>query len=127
MITHKETLAQNTLRFFTLMIFEAGVLAGIGSAILLSENTKYLVGVLLVTAIGLCFVTIYKNYNTHHNDPTPIRDLVKTVTALVLIAGLVTGIGVLLIIGTNGAIGMIILLMSIMLMYGLWVFKPGNN
>jgi hypothetical protein len=123
---NKESLAQNTLRFFTLMIFEAGVLSGIGSAILLSENTQYLVGILLVTAIGLCLTTIYKNYNTHHNDPTPIRDLVKTVTALVLIAGLVTGIGVLLILGTNGAIGMIILLMSIMLMYGLWVFQPGE-
>ncbi len=123
---NKETLAQNTLRFFTLMIFEAGVLAGIGSAILLSENTQYLVGVLLVTAMILCFVTIWKNYNTHNNDPTPIRNLIKTVTALVLIAGLVTGIGVLLILGTNGAIGMIILLMSVMLMYGLWVFQPGE-
>ncbi len=114
---NKESLAQNTLRFFTLMIFEAGVLAGIGSAILLSENTKYLVGVLLVTVIALCFVTIWQN---------SVRSLIKTVTALVFIAGLITGIGVLLIIGINGAIGMIVLLMSVMLMYGLWVFQPGE-
>jgi len=123
---NKESLAQNTLRFFTLMIFEAGVLAGIGSAILLSENTKYLVGILLVTAIGLCLITIWQNYHNPKLNSTPIRNLVKTVTALVLIAGLVTGVGVLLILGTNGAIGMIILLMSIMLMYGLWVFQPGE-
>jgi len=123
---NKESLAQNTLRFFTLMIFEAGVLAGIGSAILLSENTKYLVGILLVTAIGLCLITIWQNYHNPKLNSTPIRSLVKTVTALVLIAGLVTGIGVLLILGTNGAIGMIILLMSVMLIYGLWVFRPGE-
>ncbi len=126
MTINKETLAQNTLRFFTLMIFEAGVLAGIGSAILLSENTKYLVGVLLVTVIGLCLITIWQNYHNPKLNSTPIRSLVKTVTALVLIAGIVTGVGVLLILGTNGAIGMIILLMSIMLMYGLWVFQPGE-
>lgn len=123
---NKESLAQNTLRFFTLMIFEAGVLAGIGSAILLSENTKYLVGILLVTAIGLCLITIWQNYHKPKSDSTPIRSLIKTVTALVLIVGFVTGVGVLLILGTNGAIGMIILLMSIMLMYGLWVFQPGE-
>lgn len=124
--TNKETLAQNTLRFFTLMIFEAGVLAGIGSAILLSENTQYLVGVLLITAMVLCLATIWQNYHKPPLDSTPIRSLIKTVTALVLIAGLVTGIGVLLILGTNGAIGMIILLMGVMLMYGLWVFRPGK-
>lgn len=123
---NKESLAQNTLRFFTLMIFEAGVLAGIGSAILLSENTKYLVSVLLLTAIVLCFVTIWQNYHNPKLNSNPIRSLIKTITALVLIAGLVTGIGVLLILGTNGAVGMIILLMSIMLMYGLWVFQPGE-
>ena len=126
MTTNKESLAQNTLRFFTLMIFEAGVLAGIGSAILLSENTQYLVGVLLITAMVLCFATIWQNYHKPTSDSTPIRSLIKTVTALVLIAGLVTGIGVLLILGTNGAIGMIVLLMSVMLMYGLWVFRPGE-
>lgn len=124
--TNKETLAQNTLRFFTLMIFEAGVLAGIGSAILLSENTQYLVGILLITAITLCFATIWKNSKSYNDDPTPIRFLIKMVTALVFIAGLVMGIGTLLILGTNRAIGMIILLMSVMLMYGLWVFKPGK-
>ena len=123
---NKESLAQNTLRFFTLMIFEAGVLAGIGSAILLSENTKYLVGILLFIAIILCFVTIWQNYHNPKLNPTPIRSLIKTITALVFIAGLITGIGVLLILGINGAIGMIILLMSVMLMYGIWVFQPGE-
>ena len=126
MTTNKETLAQNTLRFFTLMIFEAGVLAGIGSAMLLSDNSIYLVVTLLLTVIALCFATVWQNYNKPPSDSTPIRSLIKTVTALVLIAGLVTGIGVLLILGTNGAIGMIILLMSVMLMYGLWVFQPGE-
>lgn len=121
---NKEALAQNTLRFFTLMIFEAGVLAGIGSAILISKHTLYLVEVLLFTVIALCSVTIWQNHHKPKSDSTPIRSLIKTITALVLIAGLVTGIGVLLILGTNGAIGMIILLMSIMLMYGLWVFQP---
>lgn len=123
---NKETLAQNTLRFFTLMIFEAGVLAGIGSAILLSDNSIYLVVTLLLTVIALCFATVWQNYHNPKLNSTPIRSLVKTVTALVLIAGLVTGVGVLLILGTNGAIGMIILLMSVMLMYGLWVFQPGE-
>ena len=123
---NKETLAQNTLRFFTLMIFEAGVLAGIGSAILLSNNSIYLVGILLFTVLGLCFATIWQNYSMSNNNPTPIRNLIKTLTALVLIAGLITGIGVLLILGVNGAIGIIVALMSILLVYGLWVFRPGE-
>lgn len=123
MTTHKEILAQNTLRFFTLMIFEAGVLAGIGSAILLSESTRYLVGILLIIAIGLCAITIWQNYTKSHSDSTPIRNLIRTVTLLVFIAGLVTGIGVLLILGINGAIGIIVALMSIMIGYGLWVFR----
>ena len=122
----KETLARNTIRFFTLMIFEAGVLAGIGSAILLSDNSVYLVGILLLDVLALCFVTIWQNYHKPRSDTTPIRSLIKTLTALVLIAGLVTGIGVLHILGTNGAIGMIIMLMSVLLAYGLWVFKPGE-
>lgn len=124
MITNKETLAQNTLRFFTLMIFEAGVLAGIGSAILLASNSIYLVGILLLIVLGLCFITIWQNYHKPHSDATPIRTLIKTITTLVLIAGLITGIGVLLILGANGAIGVIVVLMSTLLGYGLWVFRP---
>jgi len=123
MTTHKETLAQNTLRFFTLMIFESGVLAGIGSAILLSESTRYLVGVLLIIAIGLCFMTIWQNYTKSHSNSAPVRTLIKTMIAIVFIAGLITGIGVLLLEGTNGAIGMIVVLMSVLLGYGLWVFR----
>lgn len=122
----KETLARNTIRFFTLMIFEAGVLAGIGSAILLSDNSVYLVGILLLAVLALCFITIWQNYHKPRSDTTPIRSLIKTLTALVLIAGLVTGIGVLHILGTNVTIGMIIMLMSVLLAYGLWVFKPGE-
>jgi len=81
-------------------------------------------GVLLLIVLGLCFITIWPNYNKPHSDATPIRTLIKTITTLVLIAGLIIGIGVLSILGVNAAIGIVVVLMSILLGYGLWVFRP---
>jgi len=81
-------------------------------------------GVLLLIVLGLCFITIWPNYNKPHSDATPIRTLIKTITTLVLIAGLIIGIGVLSILGVNAAIGIVVVLMSIPLGYGLWVFWP---
>jgi len=125
----KESLAQNIVRFFTLMIFEAGILAGIGSALLLDQNPNFMrdiVILLILFVLGLCGITIWQNYIPGHGN-SAVRSLIRIFTSLVFIAGILIGIATLLLTGINGSIGMMVCLFAILLGWGLWLFRPDGT
>ena len=124
MTTPPETIAQNLIRFFILIVLEAGIFAGIASAILIGDYVRALVIVLAVITAVACGWIVWKqktNYIGHEVIESAARSIAKIFLMIVFVAGIILGIAVELLTGVNATI-LVTLLFGILLVVGVWLW-----
>ena len=92
MTTPPETIAQNLIRFFILIVLEAGIFAGIASAILIGDYVRALVIVLAVITAVACGWIVWKqktNYIGHEVIESAARSIAKIFLMIVFVAGII--------------------------------------
>lgn len=109
--------ATNIVRFFTLLLFSAGILIGIGSELLLNNG---IAEALIVGIISTVAVATFIWVKSHPSA------FVKLMSICLFIASVIIGISIVLFVGKDGAIGIIVLLFSVVLIWGLWIFGKGK-
>ena len=107
-------IATNIVRFFTLLLFSAGILVGIGTELLLRNGIAeaLVVGIICTAALAV-FIWV-----TSHPSA-----FVKLMSICVFVASIIIGISTVLFVGKDGAVGIVILLFSVVLIWGLWIFR----
>lgn len=120
MLTNEEkgNLATNIVRFFTLLLIIAGVMSGMGSYLLIGGERLILV---LIVVMLSCLVLLGLILNTITQCVSETARLLAMGT---FVAGIIFGYAIPLLAGTDGIIGMMVLLWAIVLIYGIWIFRP---
>lgn len=136
----KGILATSTTRFFTLLLFAAGVIAGMGSYLMLNGsifNIRLVIGNTNFTSAGLALLlviflvvitSIWGIWVFRKESDSRVSNIAKFFTMLTFVTGIIFGMGISILTGiltgVGGAIGVVILLFVIILIYGIWLFRP---
>jgi len=113
----KGKLATTLLRFFVLLLFVAGAISGMASVLFLGkvESVEALIVILLTAWVAFGLLVFQDKKETN---------IARFLTMGIFVAGLISGAGSILLTGLNGAIGLLILLLVVVSVWGLWVFRP---
>lgn len=125
-MTPQETIARNLIRFFILIVFEAGVFAGIASTLLLGDQfVRALVIVLAFITLLSCGWIIWKQKTQYIGKEvieSAARSIAKIFIIIVFVAGVILGIGAALLTGISAGM-LIVILFGALLVMGVWLFK----
>jgi len=124
-MTTSESIAQNLLRFFILIVLEAGIFSGIASVFLIGDLVRALAIVLAVITAVACGWIVWKlktNYIGHEVIESAARSIAKIFLMIVFVAGIILGIAIELLTGLNVVI-LVAVLFGALLVLGVWLFK----
>ena len=125
-MTPQETIARNLIRFFILIVFEAGVFSGIAATFLLSDTfIKALVVILAFITTLACGWIIWKQKTQYIGKEVienAARNIAKIFIIIVFVAGVILGIAVALLTGISAGM-LIVILFGALLVMGIWLFK----
>ena len=125
-MTPQETIARNLIRFFILIVFEAGVFAGIASTLLLGDTLiKALVVALAFITLVSCGWIIWKQKTQFIGKEvieSAARSIAKIFIIIVFVAGIILGIAAALLTGISAGM-LIVILFGALLVMGVWLFK----
>ena len=108
-----KNLLTNIVRFFTLLLFVSGILVGFGVSFLLdSAPAQALLVALMCVGVVAAFYVVRTNPGA----------FAKLMTLCVFVAAILVGLGTNLLVGREGVFGIVILLFSVVLIWGLLVF-----
>jgi uncharacterized iron-regulated membrane protein len=104
-MTSQETIARNLIRFFILIVFEAGVFSGIGATLLLGDTfIKALVVTLaLITAVA-CGWIMWKQKTQFIGKEVvegAAQSIAKIFIIIVFVAGIILGVAAVLLTGIS--------------------------
>jgi len=125
MTTPPETIARNLIKFFILIVFEAGIFSGIASALLIADFISVFVIILAVITAVACgwIIWIQKTqYLGKEVIENAARNIAKIFLMIVFVAGIILGIGVELLVGDN-VVTLVALMFGVLLLMGVWLFK----
>jgi hypothetical protein len=125
-MTPQEIIARNLIRFFILIVFEAGIFSGIAATLLLGDALiRALVIVLAVVTASIC-AGIMWNHQTKPIGKEVIesaaRSIAKIFIIIVFVAGVVIGVAATLLTGISAGM-LVIVLFGALLAMGIWLFK----
>ena len=125
MTTTPETIARNLIKFFILIVFEAGIFSGIASALLIVDFISvFVIALATITAIACGWIIWIQK--THHIGKEVIegaaRSIAKIFLMIVFVAGIILGIAAELLIGDN-VVTIVSLLFGVLLVMGVVLFK----
>ncbi len=123
--TTPESIAQNLIRFFILIVFEAGIFSGIASAFLLGNMIQALVTFLIVVTLVACGVVIWiqkTQYIGKEVIENAARGIAKIFLLITFVAGIILGIGIQLLVGVN-VVTLVAILFGVLLVMGVVLFK----
>lgn len=125
-MTPQETIARNLIRFFILIVFEAGVFSGIASTLLLGDTfIRALVIVLAFITLVSCGWITWKHKTQYIGKEvieSAARSIAKIFIIIVFVAGIILGIGAALLTGISAGM-LIVILFGALLVMGVWLFK----
>ena len=124
MTTNTESIARNLLRFFILIILEAGIFVGIASALLLENVLRmFLVALLLITAIS-CGIIIWGRKHDLGKEvyENGARGIAKIFILVVFVAGIIAGIAAELLTGVS-VVMLVMILFGVLALMGVVLFK----
>ena len=124
-MTTSESIAQNLLRFFILIVLEAGIFSGIASVFLIGDLVRALAIVLAVITAVACGWIVWKlktNYIGHEVIESAARSIAKIFLMIVFVAGIILGIAIELLTGLN-VVTLVAVLFGALLVLGVWLFK----
>ena len=110
--------ATNIVRFFTLLLFSAGILIGVSTELLLRNG---IAEALIVGIISTVAVAAFIWVKSHPSA------FVKLMSICVFIASVIIGISTALFVGKDGATGIITILFAVVLVWGLWILRKGDD
>jgi|WetSurMetagenome_2_1015567.scaffolds.fasta_scaffold489054_2 hypothetical protein len=115
-----ESLLTNVLRFFILLLVTTGIMIGMGIHFLLDYiETGYIAEIALVALI--CFGVIGAFILAKRsNNATAVA---RMGTLSILVIGLLVGMGSSILVGIAGSQMLVILMFTVVLVWGLWVFR----
>jgi hypothetical protein len=125
MTTPPESIARNFIRFFILIVLEAGIFSGIAAALLIGDLVRVLVIVLAVITAVACGWIVWKqktNYIGHEVIESAARSIAKIFLMIVFVAGVILGIAIELLTGLN-VVTLVAVLFGALLVLGVWLFK----
>jgi hypothetical protein len=122
--TNTESIARNLLRFFILIILEAGIFVGIASALLLENVLRmFLVALLLITAISCGVIILGRKHDlgkeVYENGA---RGIAKIFILVVFVAGINAGIAAELLTGVS-VVMLVMVLFGVLALMGVVLFK----
>jgi hypothetical protein len=124
-MTTLETIARNLIKFFILIVFEAGIFSGIASALLIGDLVRVLVIVLAVITAVACGWIIWEQ-KTHYIGREVIesaaRSIAKIFLMIVFVAGIILGIATELLTGAN-VVMLVAILFGVLMIMAVWLFK----
>ncbi len=112
MINMDKNLLTNIVRFFTLLLFVSGILVGFGVSFLIDSAPQAVLVALMCVGVAGAFFVVRTNPEA----------FAKLMTLCVFVAAILVGLGINLMIGREGVFGIVILLFSVVLIWGLLVF-----
>jgi hypothetical protein len=116
-----ENLATNVLRFVTLLLFAAGVLAGMGTHFLLDYlGTGMIAEAALVALICIVVAIAFVWMNKISPNPTA---LARLMTLRVFVVAFIASMGASILIGMLLSEMLVLLLFVVVIVWGLWVFR----
>ena len=124
--TPPETIARNLIRFFILIVFEAGIFSGIGSTLLLGDTfIKVLVFTLAVITAVACGWVMWKQKTQFMGEEvieSAATSIAKIFLIIVFVAGIILGIAAALLTGISASL-LIVILFGALLVMAAWLFK----
>lgn len=125
-MTPQETIARNLIRFFILIVFEAGVFSGIGATLLLGDTLiKALVVTLALITLVFCGGIIWKQKTQFIGKEvveSAAQSIAKIFIIIVFVAGIILGIAAALLTGISAGM-LTVILFGALLVMGVWLFK----
>ena len=125
-MTPQETIARNLIRFFILIVFEAGVFSGIGATLLLGDTfIKALVITLAVVTAVVCGWIMWKQKTQFIGKEVvegAAQSIAKIFIIIVFVAGIILGIAAALLTGISAGL-LTVILFGALLVMGVWLFK----
>jgi hypothetical protein len=124
-MTTPDSIAQNLLRFFILIVLESGIFSGIAATLLIGDLVRALVITLAVITAVACGWIVWKqktNYIGHEVVESAARSIAKIFLMIVFVAGIILGIAVELLTGLNVVI-LVAVLFGALLVMSVWLFK----
>ncbi|MFA5247888.1 MAG: hypothetical protein WCX79_00425 [Candidatus Paceibacterota bacterium] len=125
MTTTPESIARNLIRFFILIVLEAGIFSGIAATLLIGDLVRALVIVLAIITAVACGWIVWKqktNYIGNEVIESAARSIAKIFLMIVFVAGIILGIAVELLTGLN-VVTLVAVLFGALLVMGVWLFK----
>ena len=123
-MTPQETIARNLIRFFILIVFEAGVFAGIAATLLLGDVRALVVTLSLITLVSCGWIILKQKTQFIGKEviESAARSIAKIFIIIVFVAGVILGIGAALLTGISAGM-LIVILFGALLVMGVWLFK----
>lgn len=125
-MTPQETIARNLIRFFILIVFEAGVFYGIAATLLLGDTLiKALVVTIALITLVSCGWIIWKQKTQFIGKEvieSAAQSIAKIFIIIVFVAGVILGIAAALLTGISAGM-LIVILFGALLVMGVWLFK----
>ena len=124
MTTTPEIIARNLLKFFILIVLEAGIFSGIAATLLIGDLVRALVIILAAITAIACGWILWKQKRSMGREvmESAARSVAKIFLIIVFVAGIILGIAVELLTGTN-VVTLVVILFGILLIMGVWLFK----
>jgi len=123
-MTPQETIARNLIRFFILIVFEAGVFSGIAATLLLGDVRALVVTLALITLV-FCGWIIWKQKTQFIGKEaveSAAQSIAKIFIIIVFVAGIILGIAAALLTGISAGL-LVVILFGALLVMGVWLFK----
>ena len=124
--TPPETIARDLIRFFILIVFEAGIFSGIGATLLLGDTfIKVLVVTLaLITAVACGWIVWRQKTQFMGKEviESAATSIAKIFLIIVFVAGIILGIAAALLTGISASL-LTVILFGALLVMGVWLFK----
>lgn len=125
-MTPQETIARNLIRFFILIVFEAGIFSGIGATLLLGDTfIKALVVTLALVTAVVCGWIMWKQKTQFIGKEvveSAAQSIAKIFIIIVFVAGIILGIASALLTGISAGL-LTVILFGALLVMGVWLFK----
>jgi hypothetical protein len=122
--TPPETIARNLIKFFILIVLEAGIFSGIAATLLIGDLVRALVMVLAVITAIACGWILWKQKRSMGREvmENAARSIAKIFLMIVFVAGIILGIATELLTGVNVVV-LVAILFGVLLAMGVWLFK----
>jgi hypothetical protein len=118
---NEENIARNIIRFFALIVFEAGIFSGMGASLFLSKSSSAISSLAIVIIAATLAILGGMIYRVQKKKDVS-RDVTKVFAAFIFMIGIILGIATVLLTGINAAT-LVIVLFGALLVMGIILFR----